>query len=400
MFTVSHSTSLPYRPRHRSRRRAPSEEVSDAEMSYGEVPPRQDAESLIRGAANRAAPGSAGEEDEEMYDDDRSSDASDYSYDDDDDSGESGWYYEDREEEEEQEGAGGDRACGSAEEEAASAGVGGGPKAEGSAQAAATCCICMDPWAPYGAHRICCISCGHVYGRSCLERWLLRCGNVSAKCPQCSERFKHRHIINLYSPVHLWNDCCLKEARMEEERRLRDEAVRRQEERIAAQNRFFEERTAAQNQLFEERMAEQSQFFKEQRAAQRQDFEESRAAQRQDFEESRAAQYKYFEERLAAQTLAFKEMLAAQSQAIKERISRGIEERLEAERALYQEQFQSPDALNGKSPLLMPSLPPPPAPHTHTHLLAGSNDPGGGTCAHDQGSLSTHHGGATPTSRN
>ncbi|KAI4996461.1 hypothetical protein ZWY2020_051381 [Hordeum vulgare] len=185
-------------PRHRSRRRAPSEEVSDAEMSYGEVPPRQDAESLIRGAANRAAPGSAGEEDEEMYDDDRSSDASDYSYDDDDDSGESGWYYEDREEEEEQEGAGGDRACGSAEEEAASAGVGGGPKAEGSAQGAVTCCICMDPWAPYGAHRICCIPCGHVYGRSCLERWLLGCGNVSAKCPTCSERFKHMHIINLY----------------------------------------------------------------------------------------------------------------------------------------------------------------------------------------------------------
>ncbi|KAI4996451.1 hypothetical protein ZWY2020_051371 [Hordeum vulgare] len=158
-----------------------------------------------------APPGSAGEEDEEMYDDDRSSDASDYSYDDDDDSGESGWYYEDREEEEEQEGAGGDRACGSAEEEAASAGVGGGPKAEGSAQGAVTCCICMDPWAPYGAHRICCIPCGHVYGRSCLERWLLGCGNVSAKCPTCSERFKHMHIINLYSPVHLWNDCCLKE---------------------------------------------------------------------------------------------------------------------------------------------------------------------------------------------
>ncbi|XP_044983402.1 E3 ubiquitin-protein ligase RFWD3-like [Hordeum vulgare subsp. vulgare] len=178
-------------------------------MSDGEVLPRQAAEALFRGAANRAAPGLAGGEDEEIYDDDRSSDDSDYSYDDD-DSGESGWYYEDQEEEgeeeEQQEGAGGDRACGSAEEEAASAGVGGGAEADESPRAAATCCICMDPWDSYGAHRICCIPCGHVYGRSCLERWLLRCGSTSAKCPQCCQRFKHRHIINLYSTGHLWND--------------------------------------------------------------------------------------------------------------------------------------------------------------------------------------------------
>ncbi|VAI25876.1 unnamed protein product [Triticum turgidum subsp. durum] len=289
----------------------------------------------------------------------------------------------------------------------------------------------MDPWASYGAHRICCIPCGHVYGRSCLERWLRRGGNTSAKCPQCSERFKHRHIINLYSSVHLWNDCCLKEiraqstsssssvhprphaisvrisqleARMEEERRLREEAMRRQEERIAAQNQFFEERMAAQNQLFEERMEAQSQFFKEQRAAQRQDIEESRAAHNQLLEErmsqaikeSRAAQNQFFEERMAALSLAFKEMLAAQSQAIEERISQGIKERLEAERALYQEQFQSPYALHGRSPPSMPSLPPPRAPHTHTHLSARSNDPGGGTSAHGQGSSSTHHDGGTP----
>ncbi|KAM3262805.1 hypothetical protein ACQJBY_053119 [Aegilops geniculata] len=189
-----------------------AEEVSDAEMSDGEVLPRQAAEDLFRGAANRAAPGSAGEEDEEIYDDDESSDYNSY---DDDESDESGSYYEDHEEEEE-EGAGGDRASGSAEAEAASAGVGGGPKAEGSPRAAASCCICMDPWASYGAHRICCIPCGHVYGRSCLERWLRHGGNTSAKCPQCGERFKHRHIINLYSSVHLWNDCCLKEAALDD----------------------------------------------------------------------------------------------------------------------------------------------------------------------------------------
>ncbi|WVZ55107.1 hypothetical protein U9M48_005813 [Paspalum notatum var. saurae] len=45
-----------------------------------------------------------------------------------------------------------------------------------------------------------CIPCGHVYGRSCLERWLTQCGNRSAKCPQCDKRFKHKDIINLYAP--------------------------------------------------------------------------------------------------------------------------------------------------------------------------------------------------------
>ncbi|XP_015615239.1 uncharacterized protein [Oryza sativa Japonica Group] len=38
---------------------------------------------------------------------------------------------------------------------------------------APTCSICLQPWTCNGDHRICCIPCGHVYGRSCLEKWLL-----------------------------------------------------------------------------------------------------------------------------------------------------------------------------------------------------------------------------------
>ncbi|KAM0889236.1 hypothetical protein ACQ4PT_003467 [Festuca glaucescens] len=43
------------------------------------------------------------------------------------------------------------------------------------------CSVCTEPLTCDGAHRICCIPCGHVYGRSCLERWLYRAGNKSAK---------------------------------------------------------------------------------------------------------------------------------------------------------------------------------------------------------------------------
>ncbi|TVU46849.1 hypothetical protein EJB05_06421 [Eragrostis curvula] len=70
------------------------------------------------------------------------------------------------------------------------------------------CCICMEPWTSYDAHRICCIPCGHVYGRSCLERWLHRCGELRAKCPQCSEPFALKNIVNLYAPGNMWDGCC------------------------------------------------------------------------------------------------------------------------------------------------------------------------------------------------
>ncbi|TVU46843.1 hypothetical protein EJB05_06415 [Eragrostis curvula] len=70
------------------------------------------------------------------------------------------------------------------------------------------CCICMETCTCHGAHRICCIPCGHVYGRACLEKWLHCCGNSSAKCPQCAEPFALDKIINLYTPGILWDGCC------------------------------------------------------------------------------------------------------------------------------------------------------------------------------------------------
>ncbi|XP_044983399.1 E3 ubiquitin-protein ligase RFWD3-like [Hordeum vulgare subsp. vulgare] len=76
---------------------------------------------------------------------------------------------------------------------------GGGATAQRAANAP-TCPVCMEPWTSEGEHRISCIPCGHVYGRSCLERWLTQHGNASATCPQCGRRFKHKDIINIYAP--------------------------------------------------------------------------------------------------------------------------------------------------------------------------------------------------------
>ncbi|KAK2630767.1 hypothetical protein QOZ80_3AG0249760 [Eleusine coracana subsp. coracana] len=70
------------------------------------------------------------------------------------------------------------------------------------------CCICLEPWTCYDAHRICCIPCGHVYGRSCLERWFLERHESRAKCPECGEPFAPNKIINLYASGNLWDGCC------------------------------------------------------------------------------------------------------------------------------------------------------------------------------------------------
>uniref|UniRef100_A0ACD5WQP9 Uncharacterized protein n=1 Tax=Avena sativa TaxID=4498 RepID=A0ACD5WQP9_AVESA len=78
--------------------------------------------------------------------------------------------------------------------------VPGGAVVAERAAGTASCPVCMEPWTSEGAHRISCIPCGHVYGRSCLERWLTQRGNITATCPQCGRRFKHKDIINIFAP--------------------------------------------------------------------------------------------------------------------------------------------------------------------------------------------------------
>ncbi|KAF2936842.1 hypothetical protein DAI22_03g007800 [Oryza sativa Japonica Group] len=82
-----------------------------------------------------------------------------------------------------------------------SIGEGCGPaiqaRVSGAAAEKNACPVCMEAWASQGAHRICCIPCGHIYGRSCLERWLRHKGNTSATC---GKRFRPKDITNLYAP--------------------------------------------------------------------------------------------------------------------------------------------------------------------------------------------------------
>ncbi|CAL4920331.1 unnamed protein product [Urochloa decumbens] len=104
-----------------------------------------------------------------------------------------------------------------------------------------TCPVCMEPWASQGPHRISCIPCGHVYGRSCLERWLTQRGNRNATCPQCSKRFKHKDIINLYAP-----EVAIPKNELEKEISYLRERNDSLEKKVSCHDKLFEEMTKRQ----------------------------------------------------------------------------------------------------------------------------------------------------------
>uniref|UniRef100_A0A0X3PCG4 RING-type E3 ubiquitin transferase n=1 Tax=Schistocephalus solidus TaxID=70667 RepID=A0A0X3PCG4_SCHSO len=60
-----------------------------------------------------------------------------------------------------------------------------------------TCSICFEAWTTSGAHRICCLRCGHLFGKSCILRWLATQGRVG-KCPQCNARAHAKDVRVLF----------------------------------------------------------------------------------------------------------------------------------------------------------------------------------------------------------
>nr|GEX04651.1 E3 ubiquitin-protein ligase RFWD3-like [Tanacetum cinerariifolium] len=60
-----------------------------------------------------------------------------------------------------------------------------------------SCSICYEACTSGGKHQICCLPCGHVYGLSCIQKWLpLHQG--SNKCPQCKRSCTLEDVRILY----------------------------------------------------------------------------------------------------------------------------------------------------------------------------------------------------------
>ncbi|KAM9351648.1 E3 ubiquitin-protein ligase rfwd3.L [Symphorus nematophorus] len=61
------------------------------------------------------------------------------------------------------------------------------------------CTICFEAWTTAGEHRLAALRCGHLFGFTCIQRWLKAQG-PAAKCPQCNKKAKRSDIVLLYAP--------------------------------------------------------------------------------------------------------------------------------------------------------------------------------------------------------
>ncbi|XP_074660083.1 E3 ubiquitin-protein ligase rfwd3.L-like [Tubulanus polymorphus] len=59
------------------------------------------------------------------------------------------------------------------------------------------CCpICFESWSTSGEHRICSLKCGHLFGLSCIEKWLQGQGS---RCPHCNSKATRKDIRVIYA---------------------------------------------------------------------------------------------------------------------------------------------------------------------------------------------------------
>lgn len=54
------------------------------------------------------------------------------------------------------------------------------------------CPICLDNWTTTGEHRICSLKCGHLFGLSCLNRWIN--SQTKKTCPTCKKKVVRSEI--------------------------------------------------------------------------------------------------------------------------------------------------------------------------------------------------------------
>ncbi|NXY46095.1 RFWD3 ligase, partial [Ceuthmochares aereus] len=95
------------------------------------------------------------------------------------------------------------------------------------------CTICFEQWTNAGDHRLSALRCGHLFGYTCIERWLK---GQAGKCPQCNKKAKRSDIVVLYART-------LKALDTSEQERMKsnlekEQMLRRQAELESAQSRL------------------------------------------------------------------------------------------------------------------------------------------------------------------
>lgn len=63
-----------------------------------------------------------------------------------------------------------------------------------------TCSVCLDVFTNSGPHRLVSLRCGHLFGNSCVERWLKSgCMGGAKRCPSCNKRANLKDIRVIYA---------------------------------------------------------------------------------------------------------------------------------------------------------------------------------------------------------
>lgn len=62
-----------------------------------------------------------------------------------------------------------------------------------------SCIICTEMWTTSGEHQLVSLSCGHLFGRKCIEYWLDPKLKQNQRCPQCNKAAKKKDIRVLYA---------------------------------------------------------------------------------------------------------------------------------------------------------------------------------------------------------
>ncbi|XP_052797450.1 E3 ubiquitin-protein ligase RFWD3-like isoform X2 [Mya arenaria] len=111
-----------------------------------------------------------------------------------------------------------------------------------------SCPICFDQWTTSGNHRLCSLRCGHLFGQSCIEKWLRGQGG---KCPHCNAKAKRQDIRVLYAKTIKALDTTERDRALQDLEKERE--VRRRVEMEGAQLRLqFQTATKENNTLREE----------------------------------------------------------------------------------------------------------------------------------------------------
>lgn len=83
------------------------------------------------------------------------------------------------------------------------------------------CAICLEMWSNVGDHRLCCLKCGHLFGKSCILNWLVK--QKKNYCPQCNKKAVSYDIRELFASKLVALDCSEKVRLEKEIDAIRDE---------------------------------------------------------------------------------------------------------------------------------------------------------------------------------